>query len=121
LLNLLAKIRELRVISRSSSFQFRGNDIFIPDVATELNVTYVLEGSVRKAGNKIRITAQLIDASSDTHIWSETYDRELEDVFAIQDEISAEIVDELQVHLVGARPRADRTDPETHVLYLQAL
>jgi TolB-like protein len=121
LLNLLAKIRELRVISRSSSFQFRGNDIFIPDVATELNVTYVLEGSVRKAGNDIRITAQLIDARSDTHIWSETYDRALEDVFAIQDEISAEIVDELQVHLVGARPRADRTDPETHVLYLQAL
>ena len=121
LLNLLAKIRELRVISRSSSFQFRGNDIFIPDVATELNVTYVLEGSIRKAGNDIRITAQLIDARSDTHIWSETYDRELEDVFAIQDEISGEIVDELQVHLVGARPRADRTDPETHALYLQAL
>jgi adenylate cyclase len=121
LLNLLAKTRELRVISRSSAFQFRGNDIFIPDVANELNVTYVLEGSVRKAGNKIRITAQLIDASSDTHIWSETYDRELEDVFAIQDEISGEIVDELQVHLVGARPRADRTDPETHALYLQAL
>lgn len=121
LLNLLAKIRELRVISRSSSFQFRGNDIFIPDVATELNVSYVLEGSVRKAGNNIRITAQLIDASSDTHIWSETYDRELEDVFAIQDEISGEIVDELEVHLVGARPRADRTDPETHALYLQAL
>jgi TolB-like protein len=121
LLNLLAKIRELRVISRSSSFQFRGDDIFIPDVATELNVTYVLEGSVRKAGNKIRITAQLIDASSDTHIWSETYDRKLEDVFAIQDEISREIVEELQIHLVGARPRADRTDPETHALYLQAL
>jgi len=121
LLNLLAKIRELRVISRSSSFQFRGNDIFIPDVATELNVTYVLEGSVRKAGNDIRVTAQLIDARSDTHIWSETYDRELEDVFAIQDEISGEIVEELQIHLVGARPRADRTDPETHALYLQAL
>jgi adenylate cyclase len=121
LLNLLAKIRELRVISRSSSFQFRGNDIFIPDVANELNVTYVLEGSVRKAGNAIRITAQLIDARSDTHIWSETYDRELDDVFAIQDEISGEIVEELQVHLVGARPRADRTDPETHALYLQAL
>ena len=121
LLNLLAKIRELRVISRSSSFQFRGNDIFIPDVATELHVTYVLEGSVRKAGNKIRITAQLIDARSDTHIWSETYDRELEDVFAIQDEISEQIVEELQIHLVGARPRADRTDPETYALYLQAL
>lgn len=121
LLNLLAKIRDLRVISRSSSFQFRGNDIFIPDVASELNVTYVLEGSVRKAGNKIRITAQLIDARSDTHIWSETYDRELEDVFAIQDEISAEIVEELQIRLLGARPRADRTDPETHALYLQAL
>jgi TolB-like protein len=120
LLNLLAKVRELRVISRSSSFQYRGGDIHIPTVAEELNVSYVLEGSVRKAGNSLRITAQLIDARADAHVWSETYDRQLDDVFAIQDEISETIVDELQIKLLGNRPRVDRTDPETYALYLQA-
>ena len=120
LLNLLAKVRDLRVISRSSAFRYRGDDLHIPSVAEDLNVAYVLEGSVRKAGNDIRITAQLIDARADTHVWSETYDRQLEDVFAIQDEISEAIVDELQIRLLGARPKADRTDPETYALYLQA-
>jgi len=120
LLNLLAQIRELRVISRSSAFQYRGDDIHIPTVAEELNVSYVLEGSVRKAGNSLRITAQLIDARADVHVWSETYDRELDDVFAIQDEISETIVDELQIKLLGGRPSVDRTDPETYALYLQA-
>lgn len=120
LLNLLARLRDLRVISRSSAFQYRGDDIHIPTVAEELNVTYVLEGSVRKAGDRLRITAQLIDARADTHLWSETYDRRLDDVFAIQDEISQAIVEELQVRVLGARPRAARTDAETHALYLQA-
>ena len=96
LLNLLAKIPELRVISRSSAFSYKGKDIRLAQVAEELNVAHILEGSVRKAGNRIRITAQLIDARSDTHLWSETYDRELEDVFAIQDEISAAIVESLR-------------------------
>ncbi len=71
LLNLLAKIPQLRVISRSSAFSFRGKDIDIPTLAEQLNVAHVLEGSVRKAGNKVRITAQLIEARSDTHLWSE--------------------------------------------------
>ena len=121
LLNVLANIRELRVISRSSSFQYRGNDIHIPTVAEELNVAYVLEGSVRKAGDELRITAQLIDARADAHVWSQTYDRQLKDIFEIQDEISQAIVDELQIQLLGAPRSADRTDPETYALYLQAL
>jgi TolB-like protein/Tfp pilus assembly protein PilF len=96
LLNLLAKIPELRVISRSSAFSYKGKDIKLAQVAEELNVAHILEGSVRKAGNRVRITAQLIDARSDTHMWSETYERQLEDVFAIQDEISAAIVESLR-------------------------
>ena len=81
-LNLLAKIPDLRVISRSSSFSFRGKDIDIPSIAEALNVALVLEGSVRRYGDQVRITAQLIEARSDTHLWSEPYDRELVDVFA---------------------------------------
>ena len=95
LLNLLAQIQELRVISRSSAFSFKGKDIEIPEIAERLNVAHILEGSVRKSGNKIRITAQLIEASTDTHLWSQTYDRELEDIFAIQDEIAADVVGHL--------------------------
>jgi len=88
LLNLLAKIPELRVISRSSAFSFKGKDFDMPTIAAQLNVAHVLEGSVRKAGNQVRITAQLIEASTDTHLWSETYDRTLDDIFSIQDEIA---------------------------------
>lgn len=120
LLNLLAKVGELRVISRSSAFQYRGDDIHVPTVAEELNVSYVLEGSVRKAGDRIRITVQLIDARADAHLWSENYDREFSDVFAIQDDIARSIVDELQLELLGEAPKAERTDPETYALYLQA-
>jgi TolB-like protein len=75
LLNLLARIPELRVTSRSSSFMFRGDGLNLPDVASKLKVAHILEGSVRKAGNQVRITVQLIEAKSDTHLWSETYDR----------------------------------------------
>jgi TolB-like protein/Flp pilus assembly protein TadD len=99
LLNLLAKIPELRVISRSSSFAFKGEKTDIPTVAKKLNVAYVLEGSVRKAGNQVRITAQLIEARTDTHLWSETYDRELKNIFDVQDEISEAIVGTLKESL----------------------
>jgi TolB-like protein/Tfp pilus assembly protein PilF len=99
LLNLLAQIPELRVISRSSAFSFKGKDISIPTVAEQLNVAHVLEGSVRKMGNRVRITAQLIEASSDSHLWSESYDRELDDIFAVQDEIAGAISDALKVTL----------------------
>jgi TolB-like protein/Flp pilus assembly protein TadD len=120
LLNLLAKIPELRVISRSSAFSFKGKNPKIADVARELNVAHVLEGSVRKAGNQVRITAQLIDARSDTHLWSETYDRELDNIFAIQDEIAAAVVDALKLALLGEVPQAEQIDPEAYALFLQA-
>jgi len=99
LLNLLARIPELRVISRSSSFSFKGKDVAIPVVAQQLNVAHMLEGSVRKAGNRVRVTAQLIDARADTHLWSNTYDRELDDIFAVQDEIAAAISNALKTKL----------------------
>lgn len=120
LLNLLAKIPELRVISRSSAFSFKGKDIEIPEIAARLNVANILEGSVRKSGNRVRITAQLIEARSDTHLWSETYERTLDDVFAIQDEISATVVEQLKITLLGETPHVQETDPEAYALYLQA-
>jgi adenylate cyclase len=104
MLNLLAKIPELRVTSRSSAFAFKGEKIDIPAVAEKLGVAHILEGSVRKAGNQVRITAQLIEARSDTHLWSETYDRSLDDIFAIQDEIAAAVVAQLKITLLGAPP-----------------
>lgn len=120
LLNLLAKIPELRVTSRSSAFSYKGKEIDIPTVAQQLNVAYVLEGSVRKVGNQVRITAQLIEAESDTHIWSETYDRTLDDIFATQDEIAARVVEQLKITLLGDAPTVRETDPEAYTLYLQA-
>jgi TolB-like protein/Flp pilus assembly protein TadD len=125
LLNLLAQIPELRVISRSSSFSFKGKDIAIPEVAKQLNVAHVLEGSVRKAGNRVRITAQLIDGRSDTHLWSDTYDRELDDIFAVQDEIAAAISVALKIKLklvAGEmmQPEAIKTaNTDAYVAYLQ--
>lgn len=120
LLNLLAKIPELRVTSRSSAFAFKGEKIDIPVVAKKLNVANILEGSVRKSGNQVRITAQLIDASSDAHLWSETYDRSLDNIFAIQDEIAAAVVEKLKVSLLGDVPVVHETDPRAYALYLQA-
>ncbi len=120
LLNLLARIPELRVISRSSAFSYKGKEIRLAEVARELNVAHILEGSVRKAGNQVRITAQLIEARSDTHLWSETYDRTLDDIFAIQDEIAAKVVEQLKVTLLGEAPKVAQTDPETFALFLQA-
>ena len=121
LLNLLAKIPELRVISRSSAFYFKGKEVKLVDIARELNVAHILEGSVRKAGNQVRITAQLIEASSDTHLWSETYDRTLNDIFAIQDEIARAVVDALKLTLLGDVPKTEEIDPEAYALYLQAV
>jgi len=121
LLNLLAKIPQLQVTARTSSFSFKGKDIAIPQIAHTLHVANVLEGSVRKAGNSVRITVQLIKAGTDTHLWSQTYDRKLDDIFAIQDEIAADVVKQLQVTLLGAAPKTRTTDPEAYALYLQAL
>jgi TolB-like protein/DNA-binding winged helix-turn-helix (wHTH) protein/Flp pilus assembly protein TadD len=92
ILNNLAQVKKLKVISRTSSFSFKNHNDSLADIAKQLGVKNILEGSIRKDGNKIRITAQLIDAKTDTHLWSNTYDRELNDIFAIQDEISVAIV-----------------------------
>jgi len=121
LLNLLSKIPELEVTSRTSAFQFKGKEIDIPTVAKQLNVEHVLEGSVRKSGTKVRITAQLIDADTDKHLWSETYDRELNDIFAIQDEIAREVVGQLHVTLLGAAPKTRETNTQAYTLYLEGL
>src|SRR5437660_5085998 len=88
LLNVLSKIRGLRVASHTSAFSFKGGKVDIPTVAQKLNVATILEGSVRKAGKRVRITAQLIEVATDSHLWSDTYDRELEDIFAVQDDIA---------------------------------
>ena len=121
LLNLLAKIPQLQVTARTSSFSFKGKEVAIPEIARTLHVANVLEGSVRKAGNSVRITAQLIKAGTDTHLWSQTYDRKLDDIFAIQDEIAADVVKQLKVTLLGAAPKVRTTDPEAYALYLQAV
>src|SRR5947207_1092732 len=121
LLNLLAKIPQLQVTARTSSFAFKGKEIGVPEIARTLHVAHVLEGSVRKAGNSVRITAQLIRAGTDTHLWSQTYDRKLDDIFAIQDEIAADVVKQLKVTLLGATPKARTTDPDAYALYLQAV
>ena len=106
ILNLLTKLPQLRVSSRSSSFAYKGAQINIPEVAEKLGVSTLLEGSVRRAGDRVRITAQLIDTGTDSHLWSETYDRELKDVFAIQDDIAQSIVDALKVKLTPKDRRA---------------
>jgi TolB-like protein/Flp pilus assembly protein TadD len=120
LLNLLAKIPELQVTSRSSAFSYRDKDVKLAEMARELNVAHILEGSVRKSGDEVRVTAQLIDARSDTHMWSQTWDRSLDDIFAIQDEIAADVVEQLKVTLLGEAPTVEETDPEAYALFLQA-
>ena len=120
ILDQLAKIPELKVISRSSAFSYKGKDINIPDVARELNVAHILEGSVRRDGNRVRITAQLIEASSDSHLWSETYDRDFVDIFAIQNDIAIAVVENLRIMILGDLQQAKETNPDAYALYLQA-
>jgi TolB-like protein/DNA-binding winged helix-turn-helix (wHTH) protein/Flp pilus assembly protein TadD len=119
-LNLLAQVPGLRVIARTSAFSFKGQNVDIATIAERLNVTHVLEGSVRKSSNTVRITAQLVNASTSEHIWSETFDRTLEDIFDIQDEIAAEVVEQLKFTLLAPVPKSRNTDPETYRLYLLA-
>ncbi len=119
ILNLLAQVPELRVTSRSSAFSFKGRNLDVPTMAARLNVAPVLEGSVRRSGNQLRIVAQLIEVETDTHLWSESYDRELKNMFAIQDEIAAAVVDALKITLLGKAPKATKTDPAAYTLYLQ--
>ena len=123
LLNVLSKLPGLRVVARTSSFQFKDENRDIIDIGQQLNAAFVLEGSVRKAGPQVRITTQLIDASNGFHLWSETYDRELENIFAVQDEISAAIVESLKEHLglqVEVAPRViAAANTEAHDAYLR--
>ena len=119
LLNLLAKVPELRVAARTSSFSFKGQNIEIPEIAERLGVTNVLEGSVRKSGKQLRITAQLIKADDGFHLWSETFDRELDNIFQIQDEIAAAVVESLKVTLLGDAPKTRTTDSGAYQLYLE--
>ena len=122
LLNLLSKVEGLRVISRSSSFFFKGKNVPISEIAAQLDVALVLEGSVRKVANQVRVTAQLVDARSDTNLWSATFDRELVDIFAIQDEISGAIVGELRSRMgdaVGDGPVASITNADAYDAYLR--
>ena len=123
ILNLLADVRDLSVASRTSAFAFKGTNASVPDIATALGVRYVLEGSVRKSGSQVRITAQLIDASNDRHLWSQTYDRTLDDIFRIQDEIAGAIGEALQVQLLGdsgQRVAAESIDPDVYAEFLEA-
>ena len=120
LLDLLAKVPKLRVIARTSSFSYKGKDTPIAEIARVLHVAAVLEGSVRKSGQKVRITVQLIRASDSSHLWSETYDRTLDDIFKVQDEIAAAVVDKLRISLLGAVPTAKPVDPRIYPLILQA-
>ena len=121
LLNLLAKIPTLKVTSRSSSFFYKGKDIKISEVGRELDVAHILEGSVRRSKDQIRITAQLISVEEDKNIWSQTWDRKLDDVFVIQDEIAAAVVVALRIRLLGELPSTARTPPHAYALYLQAI
>lgn len=118
LLNVLVRIKSLRVPSRTSSFTFKGSGKKLSEIGRELGVEHILEGSVRKAGNRIRVTAQLIKVDTDTHLWSETYTRDLDDIFAVQDEIAEAIVTALQVTLSGADRRGmDRHSTDNVAAY----
>ena len=111
LLNALAKIAGLKVAARTSAFSFKGKNANISEIGSALNVQTVLEGSVRKSGNRLRITAQLVNASDGYHLWSERYDREMKDIFDVQDEITLAVVDALKVKLLG---EVTQIEPPTH-------
>jgi TolB-like protein/lipoprotein NlpI len=122
ILNSLARVKDLKVAGRTSSFAFKGQNQDLRKIGTALGVEHILEGSVRKAGTKVRITAQLIQVNDGFHLWSDTYDRELDDVFAIQDEIATAILEQLKAHLLDGQAvvvASARTDSEAYDLYLQ--
>lgn len=120
----LSHISSLEVTSRNSAFVYKGKAINIPDVARQLGVRYILEGSVRKAGNRVRITAQLIEGATDKHLWAERYDRDLDDIFAVQDDISRSIVTALKVRIASSESRAiaqrGTSSPEAYRFFLMA-
>jgi adenylate cyclase len=125
ILNALAQISDLKVVARTSAFQFKGKNVDLRQVGETLGVAYVLEGSVQRAGDEVRITAQLIDARNGYHRWSEKYDRKLTSIFAIEDEISKAIAGQMQVALGDGREQSlvkpATTDPKAHESYLRGL
>jgi TolB-like protein len=120
LLNLLTRVPQLRVIARTSSFSFKGKEVDVATIAKTLNVRFVLEGSVRESGTKMRVTAQLIRAADSSQMWSETYDRPIDDVLRVQDEIAAAVVGQLKLKLLGGTQPPKTVDPRAHALVVQA-
>ena len=123
IINALTQVEGLRIVARTSAFSFKGKNVNVREIGRELGVEAVLEGSVRKAANRLRITAQLINVADGFHLWSERFDRDLADVFAIQDEIARAVVDKLEVRLLGREKatlvKCHTTDPEAYALYLK--
>ena len=119
----LSKLSELHVIARNSTFTYKGKPVDVKQVGRDLGVRYVLEGSVRKAGNRVRVTGQLIDAASGAHIWADRFDRDLTDIFAVQDELTQEIISALKVKLTPEKKdrlaRKDTIDEEAYDLFLR--
>ena len=120
ILNLLTKVPTLKVISRTSSFSYKEKALDIKQIGKELHVAHILEGSIRKSGNTFRITVQLIDATTGTQIWSETFDRAMEDIFKIQDEIATKVTEQLKVSILGIALASTEVNTDAYTLYLQA-
>jgi serine/threonine protein kinase/tetratricopeptide (TPR) repeat protein len=121
LITLLAQIQDLQVIARTSSFHFRNQDVSLKEIARTLGVAHVLEGSVRRAGNTVRVTAQLIRTDDGVHLWSQSYDRDVKDIFQVQDEIAAAVVASLKLKLLAIGSDPHRSDsPEAYNLFLRA-
>ena len=120
LLNVLAKVPGLKVSARTSAFYFKDKNVPIPEIAKQLGVAYVVEGSVQRAGDRVKITAQLIKAADGFHVWSETYTRDMKDIFALQDEIAGKIASSLSDKLGVTVPTLAKTTPEAYTLYLRA-
>ena len=121
LLNTLVQLGGLKVTGRTSSFAFKDVNVDLREIGDTLNVANVLEGSVRKAGNRVRITAQLVETRSGYHLWSETFDRELDDIFTIQEEIAAKVANAMHVTLLGSSAVVDSADPKAYEQYLQGI
>jgi tetratricopeptide (TPR) repeat protein len=118
LINLLAQTPVLRVISHTSAFSFKHRETSIPDIARQFGVSHVLEGSVRKSGDRVRVTAQLVETRTDTHLWSRQYDRDLAGIFEIQDDIARRVAEEVRTTLLRDVPKTAPVDPEAYRLYL---
>lgn len=120
MITLLTRVPALRVAARNSAFSFRGDDLTVEQIAERLRVAHVLTGSVQRMGDQVRVTAQLVDARAGYQLWSDVYDRTLDDIFAIQDDIAGEVMAQLRLQLLGGELRVRETDPHAYTLYLQA-